>query len=99
MNKYVDIGDEISLSEAVERVSEGLSASGVFFGHGTFNADDEAAWLVLAACGIPLDAETIPWNQQIDRLQAGAVQRLLEWRIKSSKPLAYVIVVGWFSGY
>jgi ribosomal protein L3 glutamine methyltransferase len=99
LNECVNIGDDISLSEAVERVSVELAASGVFFGHGTFNADDEAAWLVLAACGIPVDADTIPWNQQIDQQQASAVKRLLERRIQSRKPLAYLLEEAWFAGY
>ena len=46
----------MTLIEMIERQSARLSQAGVSFGHGTGNAFDEAAWLVLWALGLPLDA-------------------------------------------
>jgi ribosomal protein L3 glutamine methyltransferase len=42
-----------------------LTEPGVSFGHGTTNAHDEAAWLVLWRLGLPLDT----WAMA--RIQAG----------------------------
>ena len=45
----------MTLIEYVNRAGARLDEAGVSFGHGTTNAFDEAAWLVLWKLGLPLD--------------------------------------------
>ncbi|RMX08550.1 50S ribosomal protein L3 N(5)-glutamine methyltransferase [Corticibacter populi] len=83
----------------VEQAAARLEAAGVQFGHGTDNAFDEAAWLVLWSLGLPLDADlhddTLPAPSGADRHKALA---LVEARIASRKPAAYLTGEAWLHG-
>ena len=45
----------MTVQDLVQAASARLEEAGVCFGHGTTNAFDEAAWLVLWRLGLPLD--------------------------------------------
>ncbi len=46
-----------TLAQLIADTERQLRQAGVAFGHGTTNAHDEAAWLVLHALGLPLDTD------------------------------------------
>ena len=53
--------------QLVQQAAVRLQAAGVHFGHGTTNADDEAAWLVLWCLGLPLDGLDEVAEQAVER--------------------------------
>ncbi|MBA4176087.1 MAG: 50S ribosomal protein L3 N(5)-glutamine methyltransferase [Leptothrix sp. (in: Bacteria)] len=75
-----------------------LLAAGVHFGHGTTNAWDEAAWLVLWRLGLPLDALDAVATQDVAPVQAAQVRALVAERIATRKPAAYLTGEAWLQG-
>ena len=72
--------------------------SGLHFGHGTDNASDEARWLVLHALGLdPQSSGKLP-DLDLSRDQKEAVAAIIEQRIASRKPAAYLTGEAWFAG-
>lgn len=87
---------------AAELIGSGalrLEAAGVSFGHGTQNAQDEAAWLVLWSLGLPLDSPSeIIKSTPVTAKEAAKVQALFQERISSRKPAAYLTNEAWLMG-
>ena len=92
-----------TVGAVVESGAQRLTAAGVAFGHGTTNAYDEAAWLVLWRLGLPLDSDLSDApgsarNQTVTPEQLAQVEALLDERIQSRKPAAYLTHEAWLQG-
>ena len=88
----------MKLLNCIEAQAARLSEAGVSFGHGTTNAFDEAAWLVLWRLGLPLDALDEHAQQDLTPTQQSEVATLIEARIASRKPAAYLTQEAWLQG-
>ena len=92
----------MTLLEQIEAGAQRLRDAQVAFGHGTTNAFDEAAWLVLWSVGLPLDTPLDEADgaaaQTVTPAQAAKVTTLLEQRITSRKPAAYLTREAWLQG-
>ena len=86
------------LIDCIERTAERLDSAALAFGHGTANAFDEAAWLVLWRLGLPLDALDENAERMLDAVEQAAVQDLVDERIASRKPAAYLTGEAWLHG-
>ncbi|MFZ2738382.1 MAG: 50S ribosomal protein L3 N(5)-glutamine methyltransferase [Burkholderiaceae bacterium] len=84
--------------DLIEVSAKQLADAGVVFGHGTDNAFDEAAWLVLWQLRLPLDDLDGVANQSIDEKQRQQCTALIESRISSRKPAAYLTHEAWLQG-
>ena len=84
-----------TLIELVSAEAARLKAAGVSFGHGTGNAFDEAAWLVLWSLGLSLDALE---DRAADVQPAEAIvtaHALVTRRIETRLPAAYLTREAW----
>jgi ribosomal protein L3 glutamine methyltransferase len=70
----------------------------VFFGHGTDNARDEAAALVLHALGLPPAGGAALDRRRVHDAAERRVRELLARRIRERVPAAYLTGVTWFAG-
>lgn len=87
-----------TLADLIGWIADRFDAAELYFGHGTDNALDEAAWL---ACHVlELTPEALD-DRLEDTLAPAARARMLDItrrRIESHKPLAYLINEAWFAG-
>ena len=89
----------LTLSGLIAASSERLIQAGVAFGHGTQSAFDEAVWLVLWRLGLPLDIDLDEVKEQaVTPEQQAACAALLEERINTRKPAAYLTQEAWLQG-
>jgi ribosomal protein L3 glutamine methyltransferase len=86
----------------IDHWADRLEAAGLShtngFGQGTLTAFDEAAWLVLWKLGLPLDELDAVENRPVSPADAAQVAALLETRIRTRQPAAYLTKEAWLQG-
>ena len=85
----------MTLIDLITAQSARLKLAGVSFGHGTNNAFDESAWLVLWALGVPLDALEAQAKHELSAEELGKAEALVSERIATRKPAAYLTHEAW----
>ena len=83
----------MTLADLIARVEHRFSAAPLFYGHGTGNAHDEAAWLVLRGLRLPFNTDLEKTARDVARIEA-----LAERRIKERMPVAYLLKEAWLAG-
>lgn len=71
----------------------------LFYGHGTDNPIDEALYLIRYALKDDYDFLSVDPEQVLSQEQNTAIRALLEKRIETRKPAAYLVQEAWFAGY
>ena len=87
-----------SVIELVEAGATQLADAGVAFGHGTVNAFDEAAWLVLWQLQLPIDDLDAVADRAVSPADQAKVAALLQRRIDTRQPAAYLTKEAWLQG-
>jgi ribosomal protein L3 glutamine methyltransferase len=71
----------------------------LFFGHGTNNAYDEAAYLILHTLKLPLDKLEPFLDAKLLREEIAALLMIIERRVTERIPAAYLTNEAWLGGY
>nr|WP_295080215.1 50S ribosomal protein L3 N(5)-glutamine methyltransferase [uncultured Roseateles sp.] len=88
----------MNLISCIELHAARLTEAGVSFGHGTTNAFDEAAWLVLWRLQLPLDSLDEHAERALSEAEQSQIAALIEERIATRKPAAYLTREAWLQG-
>ena len=76
-----------------------FNAAGLSFGHGTTNARDEAAYLILHTLKLPLDRLDPFLDRTLSAQESDAVGRILRLRIEQRVPAAYLTHEAWLGDH
>jgi len=82
----------LTLEKLIEKTERRFKAARLHYGHGTDNARDEAAFLVVRGLGLSFDADL---NRAAN---ATRVEKLIQKRIKERIPAAYLLNEAWLDG-
>ena len=85
----------MTLAELIARVERRFAAASLWYGHGTDNAGDEAAWLVLRGLHLPFETDL---SLPVTDAQAKRIAELAEGRINAKIPVAYLLKEAWLAG-
>jgi len=88
----------LTVGGAIESVASHLAAAPLWYGHGTDNPDDEAAWLVFHVCGIDYPIPDDAYAQLVTKQQLQRIDELLTRRVTERQPLPYLLNEAWFAG-
>ena len=86
------VGDMLTIGESL------FSESGVYFGHGTDNAWDEAVCLLSFVVGLPPNADKSVLNNKLTESQVIEVKSLFQKRVNERLPAPYLTGQAWFCG-
>lgn len=93
------LGQAETVGELIDRVADQFDGAGVFFGHGTDNAIDEAACLVFHVAGLAhADAGPQTYGLAVSSAVRERVGELAGARVATRVPLPYLLQEAWFSG-
>ena len=88
----------MTVDECIAECAAQLNQAQVALGQGTLSYEDEAAWLVLWALKKPLDTDTSEIKSPLTEQETRAVWDLLEQRLQTRRPLAYLTQEAWLQG-
>jgi ribosomal protein L3 glutamine methyltransferase len=85
----------LTLRELIAKTERRFKAARLHYGHGTDNAHDEAAFLVLRALRLPFSH---PLAEPVSARGAARIESLVKQRIEKRIPAAYLLQEAWLDG-
>lgn len=90
--------DPKSIETLIRDAAARMESAGLFFGHGTDNALDEACWMASSVFGLAPDFDEAAAARAASAQEQERFEALLADRIATRRPLAYLLGEAWFAG-
>jgi ribosomal protein L3 glutamine methyltransferase len=87
-----------TIIDFIRHAASRFNAAGLTFGHSHDNAIDEATHLVLSSVHLPPDLPPAYGNARLTADEKANVLGLVERRIETREPVAYLVGEAWFAG-
>lgn len=88
----------MNVEDLIRSIARTFDSASLFYGHGTDNALDEAAWLVIATLELSHD-DPNAYALLVDDVDRERVEQLARKRIEDQVPLAYLLKQAFFAGH
>lgn len=87
-----------TIRDFIRFATSGFNAAGLYYGHGTDNAWDEAVALVLHTLHLPHDVNSSVLDARLTQEEKNTLSELIDLRINKRIPVPYITHEAWFSG-
>lgn len=93
-----DHSDLLTIKDYIRWGASRFAQAQLSFSHGMASAIDEAAYLVLHTLHMPVDTPSVYFDSRLTAEERQAVALMLQQRVETRKPAAYLTHEGWFCG-
>ncbi|RUP08549.1 50S ribosomal protein L3 N(5)-glutamine methyltransferase [Hyphomicrobium sp.] len=96
---HAPIEELVSVRDWLRYAVTSMTRAGLSYGHGTTNAVDEAAYLILATLDLPID-DINPWlDCRLTLAERESIDAVIAKRIETRKPAAYITNSAYIQGH
>ncbi len=99
MNPFDDTESLITVRDWLRFAVSRFNEAQLFFGHGSDNAFDEAAYLILHTLHLPLDRLEPFLDASLTHGESESLLRVIERRVRERVPAAYLTGEAWLAGH
>lgn len=98
MLNLVGIDSLVTIKDYIRWGASRFNEAKLFFGHGTDNAFDEAAYLTLHTLHLPVDAPSFYFDGHLTSIERDELLRAFKLRVDERMPAPYITHESWFAG-
>lgn len=95
MTNYIDLK---TIRDYIRIATSRFNAAGIYYGHGTDNAWDEAIALILHTLHLPHDISPVVLDARLTQDERQKLGELIDLRVEKKVPVPYLTHEAWFAG-